>query len=306
MRIGFAGTPDVAAKVLERLVQSKLNIDLVITKPDRPRGRNRVIKKSEVCVLAERLDIPIIKPEEFSEEIIELINSYNLDLFIVVAYGNILPSSVISLTKLGWYNLHFSLLPKYRGAAPVQAALLAGDKETGVTLFRIDQGLDTGPILGSMECTIDDSDDANSLFEKLIILGSELILEGISKLDSSDFSLAKQPESGVSYSRKLSKTDSLITWQNTMDAVVNQIRACAAGPIAFSLIENQRIKIHNVRKSNLNLLNPGELSRRDKSIYVGTSNGDLELITVQPEGRPKMSASSWFNGLRTENLRFKA
>lgn len=306
MRIGFAGTPEVAAQVLERLVQAKVNIDLVITKPDRPSGRNRVIKKSEVCVMAEKFNIPTIKPEEFSKEIIDLINSYNLDLVIVVAYGKILPSSVISLPKLGWYNLHFSLLPKYRGAAPVQAALLAGDNQTGVTLFRIDQGLDTGPILGSTECTIEDIDDANSLFEKLIILGSDLILDGIGKLDNPNFSLVKQTESGVSYSRKLSKMDSLIAWQNTMDVVANQIRACAAGPIAFGLIENQRVKIHNVRKSHLNLLNPGELSRQGKSIYVGTSSGDLELITVQPEGKPKMSASSWFNGLRTKNLRFKA
>lgn len=306
MRIGFAGTPEVAAQVLEKLVQAKVNIDLVITKPDRPSGRNRVIKKSEVCVMAEKFNIPTIKPEEFSKEIIDLINSYNLDLVIVVAYGKILPSSVISLPKLGWYNLHFSLLPKYRGAAPVQAALLAGDNQTGVTLFRIDQGLDTGPILGSTECTIEDIDDANSLFEKLIILGSDLILDGIGKLDNPNFSLVKQTESGVSYSRKLSKMDSLIAWQNTMDVVANQIRACAAGPIAFGLIENQRVKIHNVRKSHLNLLNPGELSRQGKSIYVGTSSGDLELITVQPEGKPKMSASSWFNGLRTKNLRFKA
>ena len=305
MRIGFAGTPNVAANVLSSLIEKNWNIVLVITKPDIAQGRGKRIMQSPVSQVAEAHGIELIKPSDLNDsDLAQSLIDKNLDLIIVIAYGKLIPVSLLTVTKYGWFNLHFSLLPKYRGAAPVQHALKNGETESGITLFKIDAGMDTGPIWHQKKYQIKPEDDALSMLNSLAELGSELINESLSELVSGNLTLIPQQEINVSYAGKIDASLARINWNESANSISNLIRACAAGPIAFTEFNSNRFAIHEVEILNENNLRPGEIARINKSIRVGSGTMDLELKRVQPSGKNILKATEWFNGVREENPQF--
>ena len=302
MRIGFAGTPDIAADVLQQLLNSNIKIAAIITKPDAPIGRGKNLAPSAVSLLGEQFNILTLKPDDLNSDVfLKQVKELQLDLVIVVAYGKLIPQKVIELPRLGWFNLHYSLLPKYRGATPVQHSLLNGELITGVTFFKIDEGLDTGKILGQAQISIGSDDDAHILFETLNKIGSELIIQCIQDLANSNPVLYSQDESGVSFAPKFTSNYAHIDWMDAGESIVRKIRALVAGPECYSFLDKTRIKILNCKLSELENLEPGEIGRIDQRIYVGTKTADIELLVVQPAGKRKMSAIEWFNGVRMEN-----
>ena len=302
MRIGFAGTPDIAADVLQQLLNSNVKIAAIITKPDAPVGRGKNLAPSPVSLIGEQLNILTLKPDDLNSDVfLSQVKELQLYLIIVVAYGKLIPQKMIELPRLGWFNLHYSLLPKYRGAAPVQHSLMNGELITGVTFFKIDEGLDTGKILGQAQISIGPDDDAHILFETLNEIGSELIIQCIQDLANSNPVPYSQDEAGVSYAPKFTSSYAQIDWMDARESIVRKIRALVAGPECYSFLDKTRIKILNCKLSELENLEPGQIGRIDQRIYVGTKTADIELLVVQPAGKRKMSAIEWFNGVRMEN-----
>lgn len=304
MRIGFAGTPAVAVQVLESLSNTEHDLALVITKPDAQVGRGKRLEQSEVSAFAESQGLKVIKPNDLTDmNLITLIKEMNLDLILVVAYGKIIPAQLLQQTKFGWFNLHFSLLPKYRGAAPVQHSLLAGDTVTGVTLFKLDSGMDTGAIYRQSEYQISEDDDAISVLSNLAVLGSSLVLMLLADLTRGELQLFSQ-EQQASYAAKIQKQNMRIDWKSSAIQIRNLVRAGAAGPIAFTENEQYRILIHEVAQSETSELLPGHVEQRNGEIFVGTGSGDLRLLKVQPAGKRTMFAREWINGLRDSEIIF--
>lgn len=306
MRIGFAGTPQVAAQVLSRLVASGHQIDLVITKPDVPKGRGKVLSESEVSSYARAHRLNLIKPLNLdSPDLTKLLDEANLDLIIVVAYGNMIPEHMLQLTKYGWFNLHFSLLPKFRGAAPVQHALLTGESHSGVTLFKIQAGMDDGPIHSQIRYEISDEDDAETMLTNLADLGSKLVDQALADIAMEKLVLHEQNHELATYAGKLKSQHSRIDWQKSARDIRNLVRATTAGRSAFSIFNEKELKIHRVGLSATKDLMPGQIAERTRQILIGTGDGDLELLEVQPSGKQRMSAFDWFNGLRDNELILK-
>ena len=304
MRIGFAGTPAVAVQVLESLLNTEHELALVITKPDAQVGRGKRLEQSEVSAFAQSQGLKVIKPNDLTDmNLITLINEMNLDLILVVAYGKIIPAQLLQQTKFGWFNLHFSLLPKYRGAAPVQHSLLAGDTVTGVTLFKLDTGMDTGAIYRQTEYQISEDDNALSVLSNLAVLGSSLVLMLLADLTRGELQLFSQ-EQQASYAAKIQKKNMRIDWKSSAIQIRNLVRAGAAGPIAFTENDRYRILIHEVAQSETSGLLPGHVEQRNGEIFVGTGSGDLRLLKVQPAGKRTMSARDWINGLRDSEIIF--
>lgn len=305
MRIGFAGTPAVAVQVLESLLKTEHDLALVITKPDAQVGRGKRLEESEVSAFAESQGLKVIKPNDLADiNLTTLIKEMNLDLILVVAYGKIIPAQLLQQTKFGWFNLHFSLLPKYRGAAPVQHSLLAGDTVTGVTLFKLDTGMDTGAIYRQSKYQISEDDNAVSVLSNLAALGSSLVLMLLADLSRGELKLVSQEEQQASYAAKIQKQDMRIDWKTSAIQIRNLVRAAAAGPIAFTENAQYRILIHEVAQSETSGLLPGHVEQRNDEIFVGTGSGDLRLLKVQPAGKRTMSARDWINGLRDSEIIF--
>jgi len=306
MRIGFAGTPQVAAQVLSHLVNTGQQVELVITKPDVPKGRGKVLAESEVSSYARAHGLNLIKPANLdSPDLIQLLHELELDLFIVVAYGNMIPAHLLDVTKFGWFNLHFSLLPRFRGAAPVQHTLLTGETQSGVTLFKIQAGMDDGPIHSQIQYNISDDDDAQTMLSNLAEIGTDLIDQALSEVINGKLVLRDQNHELATYASKLQSIHSKIDWHKSAMEIRNLVRATAAGPSAFSNLNDKELKIHRVRLNSTKELMPGQIVKRARQILVGTGGGDLELLEVQPSGKQRMSAFDWFNGLRDNELTFK-
>lgn len=306
MRIGFAGTPQVAAQVLNHLVSFGHQIDLVITKPDVPKGRGKVLSESEVSSYARAQGLNLIKPAKLdSPELTKLLLEANLDLIIVVAYGNMIPEHMLELTKYGWFNLHFSLLPKFRGAAPVQHALLTGQTQSGVTFFKIQAGMDDGPIHSQIQYEISDDDDAETMLTNLADIGTKLIDQALDDITHGNLVLHEQNHELATYAGKLKSHYSRIDWHKSAIEIRNLVRAAAAGPSAFSSFKESELKIHRVKLSTTKNLMPGRIAKETRQILVGTGDGDLELLVVQPSGKQRMNAFDWFNGLRDSELILK-
>jgi methionyl-tRNA formyltransferase len=302
MRIGFAGTPQIAANVLSALTNSTIEISAVITMPDAAVGRSGELIPSPTAVVAEKLGIPIIKPPKLNDDnVIKFLDSLDLDVVIVVAYGKLIPDNLLKLAKLGWFNLHFSLLPAYRGAAPVQRAIMNGEQETGITIFQINSGLDSGPILTSSTVTIEPEDDAKTVFTKLTEIGIDLLVDSFHKLESKEYTLIDQDNSLATFAPKIYSTEARIDWKSSVREILQLIKGLAAGPVAFTELDGIRVKIHAAKLSGEDQIPVGKMLRIQDAIVVGTGNGNLELIEVQPAGKKIMLASQWFNGLRTEN-----
>jgi len=299
MRIVFMGTPDFAVASLNALVEAGHEITAVITQPDRPKGRGNKMAFPEVKTRALELKIPVYQPESVKDEsFLELLQEMAPEVIIVVAYGRILPEAVLKLPPYGCLNVHGSLLPAYRGAAPIQRAVLNGDRETGVTIMQMDLGMDTGDILTQKAIEITDEDTTGTMFDRLAILGGELLVETLVELQAGKIVAVPQDETQATYAEKVLKAHEIIDWQQGAEQIFHQIRGLAPTPGAYTLLKEQRIKIWRSRYQEENSgRQPGEIvGVTAEGFLVQTGQGVLEVLEVQPAGKKTMPAKAFCNG----------
>lgn len=285
LRIIFAGTPDFAARHLDALIQSEHNVVGVLTMPDRPAGRGKKITAGPVKELAQQHDIPVFQPSTLrKEENHQWIRDQQADIMIVVAYGMILPQAVLDIPRLGCLNVHGSLLPAWRGAAPIQRALWAGDTKTGVTIMQMDAGLDTGDMLYKAECDITSEDTSASLYEKLAGIGPQALLQTLSLVCQNALRPEKQDDTLVTYAEKLSKEEARLDWSLSAAQLDRCIRAFNPWPISYMVIDEQPVKVWQANEiAEQTSAAPGTVIRADKNgIQVATAEGILNITQLQP------------------------
>lgn len=302
MSILFAGTPPNAAVTLRELLVAGTPISLVLTRPDAPIGRKAVITPSPVALVAEEFGIPTIKSNSVGDNELATIREAGIHFAIVVALGVLLNEVALKALPKGWFNLHYSLLPRWRGAAPVQHALIAGDQETGLTIFQIDAGLDTGAIVATLPTAIQPSENAGDLLVRLTNLGVSLLLETIPRIESGLVTLDNQSSLGVTSAPKLFKADAKVDLGRSVEIVSNQVRGVTPEPGAWLLFRGEPLKLIEIRESG-QVIGQGKLTKIDDKIFVGCRTGALELIQVQPAGKSRMSASDWFRGLQGHDFK---
>ena len=297
MSIAVAATPEVAIPTLEALRLSSHELAFVITRADAPAGRGRELQASPVAQWAQQNDVEVKKPDT-AAEIGELV--MGLDLVITIGYGFILPENILKIPKYGFINLHFSLLPRWRGAAPVQRAIEAGDNVTGITVFKLDKGMDTGPIYLSAEVPLTRDCNSAELFEILANMATKPVLESL-QLIAAGQPPKVQLESGASRANKLSKEEGRIAWNTPAITIERKVNAFNPNPGAWSNFRGQNLKIDKVRATE-EVLPIGQMDLIDKSVLVGTSTNALELVEVTPAGKARLSATAWANGARITSL----
>nr|WP_247682644.1 methionyl-tRNA formyltransferase [Pseudoalteromonas sp. MMG013] len=297
LRIVFAGTPDFAARHLNALINSQHNVVGVYSMPDRPAGRGKKLKASEVKLLAMEHDLPIFQPETFkSIEAQAELAALNADVMIVVAYGLLLPKAVLDTPKLGCLNVHGSILPRWRGAAPIQRALWAGDSETGVTIMQMDEGLDTGDMLYIATCPITAQDTSASLYDKLAELGPSALLETLNLLISDTATPIKQNDDLANYAKKLSKDEANIDWTIPAVQIERNIRAFNPWPVCFTVMQEQAVKIWQATVLD-EQGDAGTILRSDKhGVVIACGEQALAITQLQPQGKKPMSAQDFLNG----------
>ena len=301
MRLVFAGTPEPAAAALERLIASDHEVVAVLTRPDARRGRGRTLHPSPVKALALEHGIEVLTPESLTRDdaIREQLTALAPDAIPVVAYGNLIPADMLDSPAHGWVNLHFSLLPKWRGAAPVQAAIAAGDEVTGATTFRIDEGLDTGDILDTLETVIGEAETSGELLERLAYAGADLLVETMDAFEAGTADPTPQPEEGT-YAHKINPADARVDWNQPAAVIDRGIRAHTPAPGAWTMRGEDRFKLGPVTPMGSGALAPGEASFGKSEVLVGTADGDVRLGTIQPPGKKMMNPADWARGLNPE------
>lgn len=301
LRIIFAGTPDFAVRHLEVLLSSGHQIIAVFTQPDRPAGRGNKLTPSPVKLLAEQHQIPVFQPKSLrSEENQRRVADLKADVMVVVAYGLILPKAVLDMPRLGCINVHGSLLPRWRGAAPIQRALWAGDQETGVTIMQMDVGLDTGDMMYKINCPIKNTDTSASLYHKLAELGPQGLLVTLQQLAAGTVKREGQDETRVTYAEKLSKEEARLDWCLSAEQLERCIRAFNPWPVSYFTIEDQLVKVWQATVvAETSSAAPGTIVHADKhGIQVATAKGILNLTQLQPAGKKPMSAQDLLNSRR--------
>ena len=298
MRILFMGTPDFAKQNLEALYNSGENIVGVVTAPDKPKGRGMVLTPSDVKKFAMEKDLAVYQPTTLKDgAFLDTLKELDPELIVVVAYGKILPSYVLDYPKYGCINNHASILPKYRGAAPIQRAIMDGDKETGVSVMKMDIGLDTGDVIYVEKVSIEENDNFEIVHDKLAEAGSKALLRVVDLLKSGDATYTKQPNS-FTYAEKILKSDCLIDFNSTLDEIHNKIRGLSPIPLAFTKTPDGKIlkvvKAHKTDKQSNG--ENGEVVSLDGAIFVKCQNGVIALDIIVPEGKGKMNASDFING----------
>lgn len=295
MRIVFAGTPAVAIPSLEA-VAARHEVVAVVTREDAPLGRKRVLTPSPVAEAADRLGLPVLKANRLGDEVTERIRSLAPDLGVVVAYGGLVREPLLSLPRLGWVNLHFSLLPRWRGAAPVQRAVIAGDRETGAAVFHLVPELDAGDVYAELRRPIGPDETAGELLAALSVEGAALLADTADALAAG--TAASAPQQGeVTLARKLTIDDARLDLSEPADRVYARLRGVTPEPGAFALFGEERFKIHAARRTRGEApLDPGVVEAREGRILVGTGTEPIELVTVQPAGKRAMPAADWLRG----------
>jgi len=304
LRIVFAGTPDFAARHLAALLSSEHEVIAVYTQPDRPAGRGKKLTASPVKTLALEHDIPVYQPENFkSDEAKQELTDLNADLMVVVAYGLLLPQAVLDTPKLGCINVHGSILPRWRGAAPIQRSIWAGDAETGVTIMQMDIGLDTGDMLKIATLPIEATDTSASMYEKLAELGPQALVECLTDISSGTAVAEKQNDEQANYAKKLSKEEARINWSDDAAHIERCVRAFNPWPMSQFIAAENSIKVWQSRVVDQSSNKPaGTIIQADKTgIYIATGNGVLVLEQLQVPGKKAMSVqdilnsrASWF------------
>ncbi len=302
MNIVFMGTSDFAVPTLKGLIESGHRVTAVVTQPDRPKGRGREILPSPVKAAADVNKINVLQPEKVREsDFIKKIKEYNPDCIIVAAFGQILPKDILSLPKYGCINLHASLLPKYRGAAPINWAIISGETKTGVTSMFMDEGMDTGDILIQREVGIGENDNAGTLHDTLSMIGRDVILETLDKLEKGVIKRIKQDALAATYAPKIKKEDCLIDWNLRAREIVNRIRGLAPIPGAYTFYNGKRLKITEAVSYRLSAighrLKRGEVFEVNRNgIKVVCGDGLIVIKALQPEGKKVMSAGEFISG----------
>ena len=304
MKLIFAGTPEFAVPTLQRLLDSQHEVVAVYTQPDRPAGRGRQLRASPVKQLAEASDIPVIQPQSLKDELaINELRRFQPELMIVVAYGLILPAEVLAIPIHGCLNVHASLLPRWRGAAPIQRAILAGDASSGVTIMQMDEGLDTGDMLKMSEVPIDAEMTAETLHDELAVLGANALLDVVDQIDRGSHPQAvQQDENQTSYAAKLSKSEAEINWALPAPQVLRLIKAFNPWPVAYTSWSGKTLRIWDARIIDEDIeANPGELASMDHKLpVIACGEGALVLLEVQPEGKKRMSADAYMNARKAD------
>jgi methionyl-tRNA formyltransferase len=311
MRILFAGTPEVAVPSLRALVGAGFDVAAVLTRVDAPVGRRRILAPSPVAAAAEGLGLPVLKANRFTPELITHLGTLGLDAAAIVAYGGIVPPAGLAVPAHGWINLHFSVLPAWRGAAPVQHAVLAGDDVTGATTFRLEEGLDTGPVFGVMTETLEPSATSGEVLERLSHSGAVLLVQTLSGIDAGRVTATAQTGE-PSLAPKLTIDDARVEWTQPAVAVRRRVNAVTPEPGAWTTLDGQRVKLGPVTPVRSGesgeaaadaparpRLEPGELQVLGREVLVGTGTDAVVLGTLQPAGKKMMSALDWARGAAT-------
>ncbi|MCX4524814.1 MULTISPECIES: methionyl-tRNA formyltransferase [unclassified Streptomyces] len=301
MKLVFAGTPEVAVPALDALIASgRHEVAAVITRPDAPAGRGRRLVASPVAERAEEAGIEVLKPvrprdPDFQARLREI----GPDCCPVVAYGALIPKSALEIPRHGWVNLHFSLLPAWRGAAPVQHSIMAGDQVTGASTFLIEEGLDTGPVYGHLTEEIRPTDTSGDLLTRLAFAGSGLLAATMDGIEDGTLRAVGQPADGVSVAPKITVEDARIDWNAPAMRADRVVRGCTPAPGAWTVFRGERLKLISLGLvTDRTDLAPGELAPAKNNIYVGTGSHAVELLWVQPQGKKPMKGADWARGVR--------
>lgn len=304
MKLVFMGTPDFAARIFSALLGSDHEILCAVTQPDKPKGRSGQLQPSEVKEEALRAGIPVFQPEKMkAPETFDEIAGYGPDAIIVAAYGKIIPKSILELPKYGCINVHASLLPKYRGAAPIQWSILNGDEKTGVTIMQMNEGLDTGDIISQSEIIIDKKETSDSLFDKLAEEGARLLIKTLKDIEEGKASRTPQPaESTTEYARMITKEDGRIDWSLPAEKIELLVRGMNSWPGAFSFMDGKNVKIWDC---DVISGDPGEAAGTivcaDKNaLTVQTGSGQIKINELQLQGKKRMAFDAFLRGCRWE------
>ncbi len=307
LNLVFMGTPDFAAVILRRLADADYRITGVVTQPDRPKGRKKTPEMCDVKKAALELGLPVFQPERVRRpEALEEIRKMEPDLIVVAAFGQILPKALLDMPRLGCLNVHASLLPAYRGAAPIQYAILDGLSETGVTIMRMDVGLDTGDIISERRTPILDTDTGGSLFDRLADLGADLLLDTIPSVEDGTAVYTPQPsDSPTPYARMITREMGRIDWQESAEVIGRKVRAFAPWPSAFTTLEGKIFKIWSgTASSEGGSAEPGTILKADREgITVQCGEGSYTALEVQLEGKRRMKTEEFLRGFKTGDTR---
>ena len=306
MNIVFMGTPDFSVPCLQRLIDDGHNVSAVFTQPDKPKGRGHHMMPPPVKELAVKYDIPVYQPQRLrTSDDIDTLREIAPELIIVVAYGQILPQSVLDIPKYGCINIHASLLPRYRGAAPIQWCVLNGEKKSGVTSMQMDAGLDTGDMLLSAEAEIGENDTAEDLHDKLSVLGAQVMSDTIALLEKGELEPKKQDDSLSNYAPMLSKELCPINWNESAQSVHNKVRGLYSWPCATASLDGKLMKIHKTALCGMVSGKAGEIAESGKKLIVACGDGQgVEIITLQAQGKKAMSAADYLRGNPVEKGKF--
>jgi methionyl-tRNA formyltransferase len=305
MRVIFAGTPLNAAATLIALKKSGLDIVGVLTRTDAPIGRKKVLTQSPVADAAQALGIPVVKANQVDEHTLSQLQSLNAELGVVVAYGAFLSETALKSLPKGWINLHYSLLPALRGAAPVQHALLQGLRSTGVTAFQLNKGMDTGNILLQAPTVIEPDENSRRLLNRLTDLGITVLLELLPKIAAGIAKEIPQDETLATFAPKITRLNAQIDWHKSADEIQQLVLAMNPEPMAWTTLEQEGFRILDARalRGSLHKATPGTVQLVDNRVLVACDNSSLQLISVQPAGKTEMQAADWFRGVKIkENL----
>jgi methionyl-tRNA formyltransferase len=300
VRVVFAGTPAVAVPSLDALLASRHEVVAVLTRPDAPAGRGRSVAASPVAERAQAAGIEVLRPSTPRDRgFLETLRALAPDCCPVVAYGALVPSEALEIPPHGWVNLHFSLLPAWRGAAPVQHAILHGDDVTGATTFRLEEGMDTGPVFGTMTEAVRPTDTSGDLLQRLATAGAALLVATLDAIEDGAVTAEPQPDDGVSMAPKLSPAQARIDWTVPALRVDRQVRACTPAPGAWTELRGERLGLGPVRLAEQASLGPGQVRVEKARVLVGTGDGRaVELGDVRPAGKRMMPAADWARGIR--------
>ena len=314
MKIVFMGTPDFAVSALEAIIEAGHQVVAVVTQPDKPKGRGKEVQMTPVKACAEAHGIPVFQPVKVKDtEAVETLRKFDADVFVVAAFGQILSEEILTMPKYGCINIHASLLPKYRGSAPIQWAIINGERTTGVTIMQMDKGIDTGDMLMKTEVEIDERETGDSLHDKLAQAGAKLIVEALPKIESGDVTPVKQNDEESCYAKMLQKSMSRIDWQQSAKALDRLIRGLISWPGASTVYRGKTLKIWEEEAAaqeqlcgkssalRIDEAKPGTVVLVQKdAFYVQTREGILKISAVQPEGKKRMAVKDFLLGYQVK------